>query len=134
MAIGWLTALKLVPWADVIEAAPGLAKSAKGLFKRTQDAVQATADPAAVTPAAGDGSDALLRATQRIAALESGLAQTAERQQAAAALIDSLASQNARLVEAVDALDKRCQNLKMALVVVAVACIGTLVWVAAIAR
>ena len=131
---GWLTALKVIPWADVIEAAPGLAKSAKGFFKRTQDGVPPAAEGTAVPPARSGDGDSLAQATQRISALESRLAQTAERQQAAAALIDSLASQNARLVEAVDALDKRCQGLKVALCLVAVAAIGALIWVAAIAR
>ena len=134
MAVGWLTALKVIPWADVIEAAPGLAKSAKGFFKRTQEGVTPASEGAAVPPAASAEGLSLVQATQRINALESRLAQTAERQQAAAALIDSLASQNARLVEAVDALDKRCQGLKVALCVVAVLAVGALIWLAAIAR
>ncbi len=134
MAAGWLTALKVIPWADVIEAAPGLAKSAKGFFKRTQEGVPAAAESAGV-PLTGSGDgNSLALATQRITALESRLAQTAERQQAAAALIDSLASQNARLVEAVDALDKRCQGLKVALAIVAVVAVSALIWVAVIAR
>ena len=132
MAVGWLTALKVIPWADVIEAAPGLAKSAKGFFKRTQEGVAPATDSAAMPPTGGE--DSLTHAMQRIAALESRLAQTGERQQAAAALIDTLASQNARLVTAVDALDKRCQGLKVALCLVAVVAIGALAWVAAIAR
>ncbi len=131
---GWLTALKVIPWADVIEAAPGLAKSAKGFFKRTQEGVPPAAESTAVPPARGGEGESLAQATQRITVLESRLAQTAERQQAAAALIDSLASQNARLVEAVDALDKRCQGLKVALCLVALAAVGALGWVAAIAR
>ena len=134
MAVGWLTALKVIPWADVIEAAPGLAKSAKGFFKRTQDAVPPAAEGTTVPPARSGDGESLAQATQRITALESRLAQTAERQQAAAALIDSLASQNARLVEAVDALDKRCQGLKVAVWVIAVVAIGALICVAAIAR
>ena len=132
--VGWLTALKVIPWADVIEAAPGLAKSAKGFFKRTQESAASVADAAVVPPTGDAASDALAHAIQRITALESRLAQTAERQQAAAALIDTLASQNARLVEAVDALDKRCQGLKIALCLVAVVAVGALIWVAAIAR
>lgn len=133
--VGWLTALKVIPWADVIEAAPGLAKSAKGFFKRTQESASSVADAAVVPPTGDAASDALAQATQRLTALESRLAQTAERQQAAAALIDTLASQNARLVEAVDALDKRCQGLKVALCLVAmVVAVGALVWVAAVAR
>ena len=31
MAISWIAALKLVPWGDVIEAAPHVLKAAKGL-------------------------------------------------------------------------------------------------------
>lgn len=131
---GWLTALKFIPWADVIEAAPGLAKSAKGFFKRTQEGVPPAAESTAVPPTGSGDASSLVQAAQRITVLESRLAQTAERQQAAAALIDSLASQNARLVEAVDALDKRCQGLKVALCLVAVVAVGALGWVAAIAR
>ncbi len=134
MSAAWLTALKIIPWADVIEAAPGLAKSAKGFFKRTQEGEPSAAE-AAPMPATGSGDgDSLAQALQRVIAMESRLAQIAERQQAAAALIDSLASQNARLVEAVDALDKRCRSLKVALCVVAVAAVGALIWVAGIAR
>ncbi len=134
MAVGWLTALKVIPWADVIEAAPGLAKSAKGFFKRTQDGAPSAAEDPAVPPTGGGDANSLAQATQRITVLEARLAQTTERQQAAAALIDSLASQNARLVEAVDALDQRCQALKVALCLVALVAVGALIWVAAIAR
>ncbi len=134
MAVGWLTALKVIPWADVIEAAPGLAKSAKGFFKRTQEGATPAPESASMPPGTAAEGLSLAQATQRITVLEARLAQTAERQQAAAALIDSLASQNARLVEAVDALDKRCQGLKVALCVVALLAVGTLIWLAAIAR
>ena len=34
MAIPWITALKMVPWGDVIEAAPSVIKTAKGLLKK----------------------------------------------------------------------------------------------------
>lgn len=134
MAVGWLTALKVIPWADVIEAAPGLAKSARSLFKRTQDGVPAAAEGMAAPPADHGDTSSLAQAVQRVAALESLLVQTTERQHAAAALIDTLATQNARLVEAVDALDKRCQGLKVALFVVAVVAVGALIGVAVIAR
>lgn len=134
MAAGWLTALKVIPWADVIEAAPGLAKSAKSLFKRTQEG--ATVSTGSTPPPSADdvGADAWAQAAQRIASLESRLAQATERQQAAAALIDTLATQNARLVEAVDALDKRCQGLKVALCLVGVVAVVALAGVVAIAR
>lgn len=133
MAIGWLTALKLVPWADVIEATPGLVKSARGLLKRTQEAAPAAANVASPAPSA-HGGDALAQATQRIAALEAQLAQAIERQQAVAELLDKLASQNAQMVEAIDALGKRGQALKGWLIAVSLVAIAALAWAASIAR
>lgn len=135
MAVSWLTALKAVPWADVIEAAPGLAKSAKGFFKRTQDTSVPAADSAAVPPAMGGADDAAwAQAHQRIAALESRLAQVAERQHAAAALIDTLASQNAQLAAAVEVLSRRCRALKLTLWAVVLVVSSALLWVAFAAR
>ena len=32
MAIGWMTALKIIPWGDVLESAPRIVKAAKHLF------------------------------------------------------------------------------------------------------
>ena len=47
MAISWITALKLVPWGDVIEATPQVVKAAKSLLRK-KDAEQAVgAQPAA---------------------------------------------------------------------------------------
>lgn len=134
MAAGWLTALKVIPWADVIEAAPGLAKSAKSLFKRTQEGATGSTGGVPPPPAGDGGTESWAQAAQHIAALESRVAQATERQQAAAALIDTLATQNARLVEAVDALDKRCQGLRLALCLVGVVAVGALAGVVAIAR
>ncbi len=129
----WLQALKVIPWGTVIEAAPGLAKSARGFFKRTQEAT-AAADSAVVAPAGVDEGDPLADVMRWIATLDSRLAQAAERQQAAAELLDSLAAQNARLVEAVDALRQRARALTVAAVVLAIALIGTILWVASIAH
>lgn len=134
MAAVWLQALKVIPWGTVIDAAPGLAKSARGFFKKTQEAAQAAADSATAAPSGAEAGDPLALATHRIGALEAQLAQSTERQQAAAELLDSLAAQNARLVEAVDALRQRVQALLIAGGVLAVALIGAFIWVASIAR
>ena len=50
MAISWVTALKLVPWGDVIQAAPSVLKAAKGLMKKSPE------EEAAKTNAAGEKS------------------------------------------------------------------------------
>ncbi|MFM9916408.1 MAG: hypothetical protein ACKVOX_11420 [Rhizobacter sp.] len=134
MAAVWLQALKVIPWGTVIDAAPGLAKSARGFFKRTQEAAQAASDSATEPSASMEDGDPLDSATRRIAALEACLAQATERQQVAAELLDSLAAQDARLVEAIDALRKRVQVLWIGSVLMAVGLVGSLIWVASIAR
>ena len=54
MAVGWVTALKLVPWGDVLEATPQILQAAKKLLGSTR---QGTADAAAGTLAgAGDAA------------------------------------------------------------------------------
>ncbi len=133
MAAVWLQALKVIPWGTVIDAAPGLARSARGFFKKTQEAAQAAADSATASPSGADEGDPLALATRRIGALEGALAQATERQQAAAELLDSLAAQNARLVEAVDVLRRRVQGLLIAGVVLAAAGVATWIWMASIA-
>lgn len=102
MAIGWMSALKVIPWGDVIEATPGLVKSARKMFSRSQQmetpAGQAQAPTSADWPA-------------RVAELEARLAEMAEQQKASAQLIETLAEQNARIVEAVDILRVRTRLL-----------------------
>src|SRR2546427_2006056 len=53
MAISWITALKLVPWGDVIEATPQVVKAAKNLLRKKDAAQELDAQqPAAVEPLA----------------------------------------------------------------------------------
>ena len=98
----WMSALKVIPWVDVIEAAPGLVKGARKMFARTQ-ATEAVIDAAAAV----DDSDSPTRLHERISQLEASLVQMAEQQQASAQIIESLAEQNATVVQAIDILRVR---------------------------
>ncbi len=130
MAIGWLTALKIVPWSDVIEAAPALVSNARKFLNRSQ---QPPLDerPLAADALNGDAPGARLQA--RVDQLEAGVARAGEQQQASAALIEKLAQQNAQLVVAVDALRKRWTAALVALVLQALV-LGWLAWPAALGR
>jgi len=119
MAFGWLTALKVIPWGDVIEAAPQIVKGAKRLFETTRGPKKAGASPSG----AGSGS-----ASDRIHALETGLEALRAEQAASAELIRSLAEQNARLVAAMELLRVRARVLMSSGALVAVAVAGLLVW------
>ena len=119
MAIGWMTALKVIPWGDVIEATPGIVKSARKIFTRSQQAEEAATAAASSSPA---------DLSARVAQLESSVAQLAEQQKASAELIETLAEQNARIVEAVDALRRRARLLIVVSSLLSIACAGLVAW------
>jgi hypothetical protein len=111
MAIGWLTVLQAVPWADVISNAPKVAESAKKLWntvgKKSVTPVPANAAAnAELTPAA-------LR-DARLAATEAAVAALHEQMIASSALIRDLAEQNAQLVRRVDANWRKARWLCLA--------------------
>lgn len=117
MAINWITALKIVPWGEVLNAAPQIAQGARRLLNGVQKQQPA---PSPAPQAQADPTEAL---RARILALE-------EEQRASAVLIQSLAEQNAQVVRAVDALRVRSQRLLAAVCVLAVATAGLLAWAA----
>ena len=124
MAVGWVAALKLVPWGDVLEATPQILQAAKKLLGSTR---QGTADAAAGTLAcAGDAATPpvalqLQQLRERVARLE-------QEQQESAVLIQSLAEQNAQVVQAVEVLRLRNQRLTAAIALLGAVCAGLIVW------
>ncbi len=116
MAIGWLTALKIIPWSDVIEATPGIVKGARKIFTRGQQA-----DVPMDTAPGAEASD-------RVAQLEVALVQLREQQLASAQLIANLAEQNARIVEAVQILRLRTRLLMVVSGVLALLLVAAVLW------
>ena len=124
----WMTALKLVPWGDVIEAAPQVLQAAKKLMGKTGAA--GTAPAAGVTGTlTGTDDSPSTPVTAQLQHLRERVAQLEQEQQDSAALIQSLAEQNAVVIRAVEALRLRNQRLGLALVVLGVLVAGVLVWV-----
>ncbi len=119
MAIGWMTALKVIPWSDVIEATPGIVKGARKIFARSQQTD---------TPVATDSPSSSTELQARVVQLESSLAQMAEQQQASAQLIETLAEQNARIVEVVDILRVRTRLLMAVSGVLALLLAAAVLW------
>ena len=100
MAISWLTALKLIPWRDVVENAPTVLRTAKKLWDKQPPAEHSV--------------------HQELAALR-------EEARRAAEVIASLAEQNTRLVQAVDVLRARTRLLMYALGAVSVGLLAVIV-------
>lgn len=109
MALNWLTAVKLIPWADVAAATPGILKGAKNLWSRTRKSSHAHADGV-------DGLSSLDGSPASLARLASRIDELETEQRSASDLINALAEQNAQLVAAVALLRSRLRLLAAAIV------------------
>ncbi|NML15342.1 hypothetical protein [Azohydromonas caseinilytica] len=118
--MGWLSALRLVPWSEVIEAAPGLVRGARRIFDRSQELPAAEALAEATAPTA-DPTAALQAQVQQLTAR---LDELTAQQQASAGLIETLSEHNARLVEAVQTLRLQLRWLTAGAAVLAVAVVA----------
>jgi hypothetical protein len=107
---GWITAFKVIPWAELIAAAPTVVKGAQKLWSavRKQDA----------PPLAGQGPQAGQRA------LEAQVEELRKELAAASELVARLAEQNGRLIEAVDVLRVRTRVLLVVSLVLIAAVAG----------
>lgn len=105
MAIGWMTVLQSVPWAEVIRNAPKVAEGAKKLWATVgkeapgPEAAATEEVPLTLPPEA----QALARIDARLAALDAQVTQLQEQLMATSELIQALAEQNTQLVQRAEA-------------------------------
>lgn len=114
--MSWLTAFKVIPWADVLAAAPAVAQGARKLWT----SVRGTSTAVATTE-----SETL---ESRVQALEAQIAEQKQENAASSELIKSLAEQNARLVEIVGMLKTRTQVLLALSIVMSAAALTLALW------
>lgn len=121
MALGWLTVLKSVPWADVIANAPRIAEGARklwGAVSRTPSTRGLDAENAGPSGSPDAQTGAILQA--RLAAMEMATAELHSQMLASSELIKTLADQNTELVKRIEANRIRLLWLAGVTVVVAV--------------
>ena len=131
MAISWVTALKLVPWGDVIQAAPSVLKAAKGLMsKSSEQALEEAAhaaQPGAPTPSLAHNAGEL--ALQQVAQLEARIQQLEAAQHASHQVLEKMAEQQAQIVKTVGLLRTGATRLAWACGVLGVAVVGLLLYI-----
>jgi hypothetical protein len=112
---GWLTALKLVPWGEVVKSAPQIAEGARKLWQSVGAGQRRpkTAPEDVPVAVAGNEVQAIAALTGRIAQLERELAE-------ASGLIHSMAEQDKQLVGQVAQLQQRLRLQAAALAVLAI--------------
>jgi hypothetical protein len=94
----WLTALRLVPWGDVVKNAPQIADGARKLWQRVAKQKPPDAAPALSTSPG---------ASEPLAALQARVIELEKEMRASSELIQSLAEQNTQLVAQVAQLLRR---------------------------
>jgi hypothetical protein len=117
MAIPWLSALKVIPWGDVISHAPSVLEKARDLMSRKP----AEAAPSSMaTPNAHDEVPSLGELKNRLLAANMQIDELQQRQTQLTQTVSELAEQNAALVSVVSGLRQtlRLVGLGLALVFV----------------
>lgn len=120
-----MTALKIIPWSNVLESAPHIVKAAKHLFAATK----ADRDNFTTRYNPSPGND-ITPLNRRIQVMEAKIAELREEQKSSAELIKSLAEQNAFVVEAFEVLRLRLKMLLVVCVLLCGALAGLIVWLA----
>ena len=127
MAIGWLTALKAIPWTDVISTAPVVMDGAKKLW-HSVGKKPVTVQLAPVTsPASPREAPAIAALQARIDALQAEAADLHGQMVASSELIKALAEQNTQLIRRVETSRVRLLWLAIATAAVAVVAIAAIV-------
>lgn len=125
MALPWLTALKVIPWGDVIEHAPKVLKGARDLLDRQRQRRHETEasprDPNAhVIEMPGPTPPEVHELQRQLAAARDEVTRLQQTQDRITQTVAELAEQNTRLVAAVELLRKRTRLLMGAVLVLAV--------------
>jgi len=108
MALGWLTALKAVPWSDVVQAAPHIVQGARRLYTAAKSYVDPAVDVNAAQASSGEPVE---KPDARLVQIDAHIETLQAEQRATAELIRSLAEQNANIVAALDLMRKRMRLL-----------------------
>lgn len=126
MAISWLTALKVIPWGDVIEHAPKVLKGARDLLsqqrerRREAGETLAPASDVDVIQMPGPTPPEVRELQQQLVTAREDLSRLQQTQDQITQTLAELAEQNTRLVAAVEVLRKRSRLLMGVLAVLAV--------------
>ncbi|MDI1342167.1 hypothetical protein [Polaromonas sp.] len=127
MAIGWLTVLQSVPWAEVVSNAPKVAAGAKKLWnavgrKPSASAQVSDAAEAALSPEVR----AITALTAHISELETATKELQEQMLASSELIKALAEQNTQLILRIETQRRRMAWLAAAVGLAGLAALASL--------
>lgn len=119
MAFSWIAAFKVIPWGDVIAAAPTVARTARDLWRGLSKS--RTVETVASADGAAPGGTAPT-AVEEMRSLRADLTETRAQLLASSAVLQALAEQDEKLIAAIEVLRVRTRVLAIVCVALAVAC------------
>ncbi|MBI4693249.1 MAG: hypothetical protein HY749_04430 [Gammaproteobacteria bacterium] len=128
MPIPWSTLIKVIPWTDLVTAAPKIVEQARKIAaaaRRSRTEADATTDPSPATP-----PEPPVTLETRVSRIEAELVAIADEEVSTAELLKSLADQNAQIVVALQAVNARVRRLTIAVAVLAALSCGLVIWLA----
>lgn len=112
MAIGFLGALKLLPWSDIVTSAPVVVDGAKKLWEAvSRKKIDAEKDVDVVPPEFSGDARAIKELDFRFTSAERIILDLENEMISSSNLINELASQNSSLIQHMDCLNKRFRLL-----------------------
>lgn len=127
MAFGWITALKIIPWKDVIESAPHIVKAARNLYAGAKANASNPTD-AQDSPSDISNSEISGNYDSNLRKIELKIQHLSNEQASSVELIRSLAQQNVRIVEAIELLRVRTKILLITCVLLGGFLAGLVYW------
>ena len=127
MAIGWLTALKTIPWSDVISTAPVVVDGAKKLWHSVGKKPAQGGLTAVPAPASLKETPTIAELQTRIAALETEATDLHAQMVSSSELIKVLAEQNTQLIRRIETSRVRLLRLAVTTAVIAIVAVVALI-------
>ena len=133
MPISWMTAFKVIPWADVVSATPTVVKGAKKLWStvktQTTEAEAQHQQVEEIERQALSQNERLSAIEGQVRVLEQRTRELGEEAMSSSEVIRSLAEQNSRLVSAIEILRVRTRVLLLLSTGLGIGLLSVVVWV-----
>jgi hypothetical protein len=122
MPFNWIAAFRIIPWTDVIAAAPTVARTARELWRgmsKSRSVEPGTADSGQSGGSAGGVAPTM---EEELRSLRNELAETRTQLLASSEVLRALAEQDEKLIAAIDVLRVRTRVLAFVCIALVAAC------------
>jgi hypothetical protein len=122
MPFNWIAAFRIIPWTDVIAAAPALARTARELWRGMSKSRTIEPGPSGNGQGSGSVGGTPPTVEEELRSLRAELAETRTQLLSSSEVLRALAEQDEKLIAAIDVLRVRTRVLAFVCVALIVVC------------